>query len=187
MIKGVKKMLEKDLAVASNIGKWLIIIALSGIGLYLLFVVVIMVILAIYIRPKLKTLVKRLRDSPDLKKGSTKDKCIAVMKETMLVMFADQLNEAKNMKQVNDSIIKQCSNPADAARFVVSAKKLVNDMAYSDDDHTAPAYDSHKQSTHAATGAAKHNLTPHTGPVGHGGDFTSDSGHADGLGMHRLQ
>jgi lipopolysaccharide/colanic/teichoic acid biosynthesis glycosyltransferase len=63
MLKGVKKLLEKDLAVASNIGKWLIIIALSGIGLYLLFWIVVMVLLAIYIGPKLETIVKRLRDN----------------------------------------------------------------------------------------------------------------------------
>lgn len=187
MIKGVKKMLEKDLAVASNIGKWLIIIALSGIGLYLLFWIVVMVLLAIYVAPKLKTLVKRLRDSPILKTGSTKEKCIAVMKETVLVMFPEQLNEVKFMKQAHDSIIKRCSNPEDAAQFVTSASLLANNPGFSDDDHIAPAYASHKQATHAAAGAAKHNLTAHTGPTGDGSDLTADSGHADGLGVHTVQ
>ena len=187
MIKGVKKMLEKDLAVASNIGKWLIIIALSGIGLYLLFWIVVMVLLAIYIGPRLRTLVKRLRDSSILKTGSTKEKCIAVMKETVLVMFPEQLNEVKFMKQAHDSIIKRCSNPKDAAQFVSSARGLANNPGFTDDDHTAPAYDSHHASAHAAAEAAKHNLTPHSGPIGHGGDLTADSGHADGLGMHTVQ
>ena len=104
MIKGVKKMLEKDLAVASNIGKWLIIIALSGIGLYLLFWIVVLVLLAIYIAPKLKTLVKRLRDSPILKTGSTKEKCVVLMKETALVLFPQELHQAQFVK----SFLRSC-------------------------------------------------------------------------------
>ena len=179
MIKGVKKMLEKDLAVASNIGKWLIIIALSGIGLYLLFWIVVMVLLAIYVAPKLKTLVKRLRDSPILKTGSTREKCVVLMKETALVLFPQELHQAQFVK----SFLSSCEHSMPVGE---QAGKLAS-SAYSADDHTAPAYDSHMQATHAAASAAKHNLTPHSGPIGHGSDLTADSGPADGLGVHRVQ
>ncbi len=101
MLKGIKKMLEKDLAVASNIGKWLIIIALSGMALYLLFLVIVAILVAVFVVPKMRTLIERLRQHPDMKHPSMKKKCMTVLKESIIVMFPDDLKNAKFMKDAS--------------------------------------------------------------------------------------
>lgn len=185
MIKAIKKMLEKDLAVASNIGKWLIIIALSGMALYFLFLVIVAILVAIFVVPKMRTLIERLRQHPDMKHPSMKKKCMTVLKESIIVMFPDQLKNIKFMKDAHQQILKTC-NQATNASSIGDFYNQVVENANSVDEHASPAYDSHKKSAHAAAEAAKHNLTSHSVPVGHGAMHTAGSSNADGLGVHSL-
>ena len=185
MFKGIKKMLEKDLAVASNIGKWLIIIALSGMALYFLFLVIVAILVAIFVVPKMRTLIERLRQHPDMKHPSMKKKCMTVLKESVIVMFPDQLKNIKFMKDAHQQILKTC-NQATNASSIGDFYNQVVENANSVDEHASPAYDSHKKSAHAAAEAAKHNLTSHSVPVGHGAMHTAGSANADGLGVHSL-
>jgi hypothetical protein len=114
-----------------------------------------------------------------LKTGSTKEKCVVLMKETALVLFPQELHQVQFVK----SFLRSCEQSMPVGQ---QAGKLAS-SAYSVDDHASPAYDSHHASAHAAAEAAKRNLTPRSGPVGDGGDLTADSGHADGLGVHTVQ
>ena len=185
MIKAIKKMLEKDFAVASNIGKWLIIIALSGMALYFLFLVIVAILVAIFVVPKMRTLIERLRQHPDMKHPSMKKKCMTVLKESVIVMFPDQLKNIKFMKDAHQQILKTC-NQATNASSIGDFYNQVVENANSVDEHASPAYDSHHASAHAAAEAAKHNLTSHSVPVGHGAMHTAGSANADGLGVHSL-
>ena len=185
MFKAIKKMLEKDLAVASNIGKWLIIIALSGIALYLLFLVIVAILVAVFVVPKMRTLIERLRGHPDMKHPSMKKKCMTVLKESIIVMFPDQLKDIKFMKDAHQQILKTCDQASSASSVADFYNQVVKN-AHAVDEHASPAYDSHHASTHAAAEAAKHNLTPHSVPVGAGAMHTAGSANADGLGIHSL-
>lgn len=185
MIKAIKKMLEKDFAVASNIGKWLIIIALSGMALYFLFLVIVAILVAIFVVPKMRTLIERLRQHPDMKHPSMKKKCMTVLKESIIVMFPDQLKNIKFMKDAHQQILNTC-NQATNASSIGDFYNQVVENANSVDEHASPAYDSHHASAHAAAEAAKHNLTSHSVPVGHGAMHTAGSANADGLGVHSL-
>lgn len=185
MLKAIKKMLEKDFAVASNIGKWLIIIALSGMALYLLFLVIVAILVAVFVVPKMRTLIERLRQHPDMKHPSMKKKCMTVLKESIIVMFPDDLKNVKFMKDAHQQILKTCDQATNASSIGDFYNQVVENT-HSVDEHASPAYDSHHASAHAAAKAAKHNLTPNSVPVGHGATHTAGNANADGLGIHSL-
>lgn len=82
MAKDAKtKNVRKDLRLAENIAKWLIIIVLTGAALTLVFVVAIGVVIAVVIRPKVMLLAERLRNNKKAMNGTAKERCLAFYSE----------------------------------------------------------------------------------------------------------
>jgi len=75
------KPVRKDLRLAENIAKWLIIIVLTGAALTLVFVVAIGVIIAVVVRPKIQVLANRLRKNKKAMHGTAKERCLAFYSE----------------------------------------------------------------------------------------------------------
>lgn len=75
------KPVRKDLRLAENIAKWLIIIVLTGAALTLVFVVAIGVIIAVVVRPKIQMLASRLRKNKKAMHGTAKERCLAFYSE----------------------------------------------------------------------------------------------------------
>lgn len=178
-------MLDKDLAIASNIGKWLIIIALSYIAISFLFIVIVALFVAVYFAPKLRILKERLRKHPDMKNPSAKKKCFTFLKESIIVLFPEELNDVKFIKKAHNQIIETCDQASNATSMANLYDYVVNDCK-SDCEYASPAYDAHKESAHAAAAAAKKNLTPQSQPNEHLATQYSNSENADGLGVHAL-
>ena len=184
MIKKFQKMLETDIAAASNIGKWLIIIALSGIAIYFLFMLIVGVAVFIYVAPKMKTVAERLRAHPAMKNGTPKQKCVAVAKESISVLFPDELKNVQFMKDAHDSMMKYCDKAADSSSAAEFYDKVMNkNGSDSVHDTSSPAYNAHQQSNVAAAAAAEKNLSTHQVPKPHD-DAVAAHEEATGLGQH---
>jgi len=82
MAKDAKtKSPQKDVRLAENIAKWLVIIVLTGAALTLVFVVAIGVVIAVFIRPKAMLLAERLRKNKKAMNGTAKERCMAFYSE----------------------------------------------------------------------------------------------------------
>lgn len=82
MAKDAKtKSAKKDVRLAENIAKWLVIIVLTGAALTLVFVVAIGVVIAVVIRPKVMLLAERLRKNKKAMNGTAKERCVAFYSE----------------------------------------------------------------------------------------------------------
>jgi len=168
--------------VAGSIAKWLIVIALSGIALSILFTVAIIVIAATIVAPKLNTLTERLKAHPAMKNGSAKDKCMAFFSESGHILSPEESDD-----MIAQSAEHACSTP----RQIQSGAQMY-DAAVSD-----PAHAAHSASSHAATvresALASHTAAAAAGmpdapaggePQGHSETPTSTAAPAAGLGAH---
>ena len=189
-VAGAAKTFRKDFAVAGSIARWLIIIALSGIALSILFTVAVIVIAATIVAPRLTTLSERLKKSPAMHGGSAKDKCVAFFTEAGRMLSPDESDDM-NAQAAAD----QCATPRQAQ----AGAQLFN-AAVSDPAHAAHAASSHAAMVREAslTSQAKSmaaNLPggpaagaepdAHSSDHGHGGNAASTAADATGLGVHQ--
>lgn len=189
-VAGAAKTFRKDFALAGSVARWLIVIALSGIALSILFTVAVIVIAATIVAPRVATLSNRLKKSPAMHSGSAKDKCVAFFTETGHVLFPEEPDDA-NVQAAE----QQCATPRQ-----VQAGAQMFDAAVSDPAHAAHAASSHAAVIREASLASKaKSMTaampdgpaagaepdPHSSDHGHGGNTASTAGDATGLGVHQ--
>ncbi len=188
--RGAAKTLRKDFALAGSVARWLIVIALSGIALSILFTVAVIVIAATVVAPRLASLSDRLKKSPAMHSGSAKDKCVAFFTEAGQVLFPDESGEMNAQAAAN-----QCATPRQA-----HAGAQLFDAAVSDPAHAAHAASSHAAVVREASlasnaksmaaglpGGPAPGAEPdaHSSDHGHGGNAASTAGDATGLGVHQ--
>ncbi len=171
---------KKDLALVSKIGRWLIVIALSGIALSLLLTVAAAVIFATVVAPRISLMADRLRASPAMS-GTPKEKCVAFFTEAGRVLMPDDTDE-----QVTGAAEHACST-----KFQAKAGSHMFDAAVS-----GPAHAAHAASVSAAVKSnakakampfqklADGEPDPHTTADNLGGDAATHAAPAGGLGTH---
>lgn len=91
------KTVRKNILLAENIAKWLIIIVFAGAALTLVFLVAIGVITAVVIRPKIALLAERLRNNKKAMNGTAKERCLALYTEVFKIIPSEAPINVANM------------------------------------------------------------------------------------------
>lgn len=158
---------KKDLAMAGNVAKWLIVIALSGIALSLLFTVVAVVVFALFVAPRITTLAARLQKSPAMQ-GSARDKCIAFFTEAGKVLSPDDSDE-----QLASAAGHACTSGRQAAAGAKMFDAAVSGPGHASHIASAAAAAAHAHVV-ASTAKTTENQLPEVPPNGVPVPHTSD-------------